>query len=157
MVREFGELHDEVSSSFSKLMQQHSLLQHKVRSTQQAADATSQSAATHRPTPALRAHSVGAVRAGNREKQTRIREMEATLAREGDKVQRLRAEHTAVELKNKTLIDQEEQLAAQREGELDQYVQALRRGARQMQARLVSNAPPLPCLCVWPLLGGTAP
>ena len=82
MVKEFGALHDEVSSSFSKQAEQHTKLQHKVAST---------------------ADAVERLLKGNADKEERIRSMEADLAREGDHVERLRAEHAALEEKNKWL------------------------------------------------------
>jgi len=84
LIKEFETLHDEVTSSFSKAEQQRLQLQCKVQNTLQEAEAL-----------ALE----------NRDKQVRLLEMEATLAREGDQVQRLRAEHAAIELKNSTLVD----------------------------------------------------
>ena len=58
--------------------------------------------------------------------------MEEALVREGERVQRLRDEHEGIERQTKALVDQEQQLMARRETELNKYVEHLNRGARQM-------------------------
>ena len=77
-------------------------------------------------------------RAENRAKEARIFQMEEALVREGERVQRLRDEHEGIERQTKALVDQEQQLMARRETELNKYVEHLNRGARQMHRDAVS-------------------
>lgn len=81
--------------------------------------------------------------------------MEEALVREGERVQRLRDEHEGIEHQTKALVDQEQQLMARREAELNKYVDHLNRGSRQMHRAVSKKSrapcePHLPALCVCP-------
>ena len=113
MVKEFGVMHEEVSSSFMKQAEQYNALSHKVSSTKEGFDALSKA---------------------NVERELQIRERETELAREDDVVKRLRIEHASLEENNQRMRDQEEQLEATRKEEHSKYIKTLDKCTRQMYA-----------------------
>ena len=113
MVKEFGVMHEEVSSSFMKQAQQYNALSHKVSSTKEGFDALSKA---------------------NGERELQIRDREIELAREDDVVKRLRTEHASLEENNQRMRDQEEQLEATRKEEHSKYIKTLDKCTRQMYA-----------------------
>ena len=113
MVKEFGVMHEEVSSSFMKQAQQYNALSHQVSSTKEGCDALSKA---------------------NGERELQIRERETELAREDDVVKRLRIEHASLEENNQRMRDQEEQLEATRKEEHSKYIKTLDKCTRQMYA-----------------------
>ena len=113
MVKEFGVMHEEVSSSFMKQAQQYNALSHKVSSTKEGFDALSKA---------------------NGERELQIRDRETELAREDDVVKRLRTEHASLEENNQRMRDQEEQLEATRKEEHSKYIKTLDKCTRQMYA-----------------------
>ena len=113
MVKEFGVMHEEVSSSFMKQAQQYNALSHKVSSTKEGFDELSKA---------------------NVERELQIRERETELAREDDVVKRLRIEHASLEENNQRMRDQEEQLEATRKEEHSKYIKTLDKCTRQMYA-----------------------
>ena len=124
MVKEFGVMHEEVSSSFMKQAEQYNALSHKVSSTKEGFDALSKA---------------------NVERELQIRERETELAREDDVVKRLRIEHASLEENNQRMRDQEEQLQATRKEEHRKYIKTLDRGAADVRvaarlARCVQDA-----------------
>ena len=113
MVKEFGVMHEEVSSSFMKQAQQYNALHHKVSSTKEGFERLCRE---------------------NGERELQIRERETELAYEDDVVKRLRTEHASLEEKNKRMRDQEEQLEATRKEEHCKYIETLDKCTRQMYA-----------------------
>ena len=113
MVKEFGVMHEEVSSSFMKQAQQYNALHHKVSSTKEGFERLCRE---------------------NGERELRIRDRETELAYEDDVVKRLRTEHASLEEKNKRMRDQEEQLEATRKDEHRKYIETLDKCTRQMYA-----------------------
>ena len=113
MVKEFGVMHEEVSSSFMKQAQQYNALHHKVSSTKEGFERLCRE---------------------NGERELQIRDRETELAYEDDMVKRLRTEHASLEEKNKRMRDQEEQLEATRKDEHRKYIETLDKCTRQMYA-----------------------
>ena len=113
MTKEFGQMHDEVSSSFMKQAQTYHSLSHQVATVKEQIETLCKE---------------------NGDKEDRIRKYEADLAREDDKVQHLRAEHETLEGKVKRLRDTEEQLEETRAHEHKTYLQNLDKYSRQMYA-----------------------
>ena len=113
MVKEFGVMHEEVSSSFMKQAQQYNALHHKVSTCKEDFERLCRE---------------------NGERELRIRDRETELAHEDDMVKRLRVEHASLEEKNKRMRDQEEQLEATRKEEHRKYIETLDKCTRQMYA-----------------------
>ena len=118
-LKEFGVMHEEVSSSFMKQAQQYSALHHKVSNSKEEFERLCRE---------------------NGERELCIRDRETELAHEDDLVKRLRTEHASLEENNKRMRDEEEQLEETRKEEHRKYIETLHKCTRQMYAsRQASN------------------
>lgn len=113
MVKEFGVMHEEVSSSFMKQAQLYNALSNKVSSTKEGFDALCKA---------------------NSERELKIRDREEQLAQKDVVVKRLRTEHASLEKNNQRMRDQEAQLEATRKEEHRKYIETLDKCTRQMYA-----------------------